>query len=160
MKNKNNVAAELALYSKTGKLSSPKIACTKCESLVTAFGTNLEGKIKKAGGLSNLLETFTCRKCTSASKPAKPIKEKKVKKVKLHKKINEEGEVVYDIPKMKFSTPRNIFLKDAPDLIIDLTKFSCAAPQLFLDNGRACHGCAYWNNCQCPIKTANEFATA
>ena len=158
MKNKNNVADEIALYNKTGKLSSPKIACTKCEGLVTAFGSNLEGKIKKYGGLSNLLETFTCRKCVSASKPAKVEKIKKVRKVKLHKKTNEQGETVYDIPKMKFSTPRNVFLKDAPDLIENLTKFSCAAPQLFLNNGKTCDGCAFWNNCKCPIKTSNEFA--
>jgi hypothetical protein len=158
MKNKNTIADEITLYNKTGKLSSTKITCTKCSGLVTAFGTNLEGKIKKHGGLSNLLETFTCRKCTSASKPAKPVKEKKARKVKLHKKINEEGEVVYDIPRMKWSIPKNTFLKDEPELIADLTKFSCVAPQLFLNNGKTCDGCTFWSNCQCPIKTANEFA--
>ena len=158
MKNKNNVTDEIALYNKTGKLSSPKIACSKCQSLVTAFGSNLEGKIKKYGGLSNLLENFICRKCTSASKPAKVEKIKKVRKVKLSKKVDENGEVKYEIPKMKWSTSKNTFLKDEPELVEELTKFSCVAPQLFLNNGKSCDGCAFWNNCQCPIKTANEFA--
>ena len=153
-----NKQAFIKSYNETGKGTSNKIPCIKCFTPTTMFGSNLANRIKKYGGLSNLLESFTCRKCISASKPTKPIKEKKVRKVKLHKKTNEQGEVVYDIPKMKWSTPRNVMLKDAPDLIEDHTKHSCAAPQLFLDNGRACYGCVYWNNCQCPIKTANEFA--
>ena len=94
----------------------------------------------------------------SVSKPAKPIKEKKVRKVKLHKKTNEQGETVYDIPKMKWSTPKNTFLRDEPELIESLTAFSCVAPQLFLNNGKTCDGCTFWKNCKCPIKTANEFA--
>ena len=145
-------------FLKTGHLINKKIQCNKCETDVTMFGSNLENRINKFGTLWSLLDEFKCRKCISASKPAKPIKEKKVRKVKLHKKTNDQGEVVYDIPKMKWTVPRNVMLKDAPDLIEDHTKYSCAAPQLFLDNGRACHGCVYWNNCQCPIKTANEFA--
>jgi len=159
MKNKNNVTDEIALYNKTGKLSSPKIACSKCQSQVTAFGSNLEGKIKKYGGLSNLLENFICRKCTSASKPAKVEKIKKVRKVKLSKKVDENGEVKYDIPAFKVSVPRNTFLKDEPELIESISKNGvCLAPQLFLNNGKSCDGCTFWNNCQCPLKTANEFA--
>jgi hypothetical protein len=160
MKNKINTdESNIKHYNETGELYGKKIECNHCNALITCFGSNLEGKIEKFKTIENLLGTFVCRKCNSALKPAKPVKVKKVRKIKLHKKINEEGEIVYDIPKMKFSTPRNVFLKDAPDLIEGLTKFSCAAPQLFLDNARNCNGCAFWSNCQCPIKTANEFAT-
>ena len=148
MKNKE----QLESYKNSGKLLSPKLPCTKCQTPVTLFGSNLENRIKKYGGLENLLNTFTCRACNSTAKP------KTVKVAVKREKKEEKEEVVYDIPKMKWTVPRNVMLKDAPDLIEDHTKYSCAAPQLFLDNGRACHGCVYWNNCQCPIKTANEFA--
>jgi len=159
MKNKNTVADEIELYNKTGKLSSPKIACSKCQGLVTAFGSNLEGKIKKYGGLSNLLETFACRKCVSASKPIKPEKIKKVRKVTLHVKTDKDGKIKYDIPAFKVSIPKNTFLKDEPELIENISKNGiCLAPQLFLNNGKSCDGCTFWSNCQCSIKTANEFA--
>jgi hypothetical protein len=147
-------------YNETKKLPSLKIPCSKCDGSSTAFGTNLEGKIKKFGTLVNLLTSFECRKCTGASKPAKPVKEKKARKIKLHKKINEEGEVVYNIPIMKVFVPKNTFLKDEPDLVKSLTKTTCVNPQLYLDNARNCNGCVYWNNCQCKLRTENEFACA
>jgi hypothetical protein len=147
-------------YLKNGHLINKKIQCNKCEAEVTMFGSNLENRIKKFGTLWSLLDEFKCRKCTSASKPAKPIKEKKARKVKLHKKINEEGEVVYDIPKMKFTVPRNVFLKDAPDLITSMTQSTCVNPTLYLDNARNCNGCAFWTHCQCKLRTENEFACA
>ena len=155
MKNKNN---EMELYKNTGKLSSPKITCTKCSTPTTCFGDNLAKRIAKYGGLDVLLDTFTCRSCASAAKPPKPLKEKKVKKVKLHKKINEEGEIVYDIPVMKIFIPKNTFLKDEPDLVKSLTVATCVNPQLYLDNARNCNGCVYWNNCNCKLRTENEFA--
>jgi len=145
-------------FVKTGHLINKKIQCNKCETDVTMFGSNLENRIKKFGTLWSLLDEFKCRKCVSASKPAKPIKEKKVRKVKLHVKTDENGQVKYDIPVFKISTPKNTFLKDEPELVADLTKFSCVAPQLFLNNGKTCDGCVFWSNCQCPIKTSNEFA--
>jgi len=154
MKNKNALNDIILTYTNTGKLPTKYITCTGCNTEVTAFGSNLEGKIKKFGTLVNLLTTFKCRTCTSA---AKPKKEKKVS-VRLLKREKKEEIKNYEIPKMKWSTPKNTFLKDEPELIENLTKNSCVAPQLFLNNGRACHGCAFWNNCQCSIKTANEFA--
>ena len=160
MKNKNDLNDIILTFTNTGKLPTKYITCTKCSTEVTAFGTNLEGKIKKFGTLVNLLTTFECRKCTSASKPAKPVKEKKARKIKLHKKINEEGEVVYDIPIMRVFVPKNTFLKDEPDLVKSLTKATCVNPQLYLDNARNCNGCVYWNNCQCKLRTENEFACA
>ena len=146
-------------YLKNGHLINKKIQCNKCEAEVTMFGSNLENRINKFGTLWSLLDEFKCRKCTSASKPAKPEKVKKVRKVKLHKKVNEEGEVVYDVPIMRVFVPKSTFLKDEPDLIKSLTKATCVNPQLYLDNARNCNGCVYWNNCQCKLRTENEFAT-
>jgi hypothetical protein len=151
MKNKE---AFIKSYNETGKGTSNKISCTKCDAEVTAFGSNLENKIKKAGSLEILLDTFVCRSCKSASMPKK---EKKIS-VRLMKRKKKEEIKSYVIPKMKWSVPKNTFLKDEPELIEDITKFSCVAPALFLNNARACHGCTFWSNCQCPLKTANEFA--
>ena len=152
MKNKE---AFIKSYNETGKGTSNKISCTKCNAEVTAFGSNLEGKIKKAGSLEILLDTFVCRGCKSS---AAPKKEKKIS-VRLLKREKKEEIKNYVIPKMKWSIPKNTFLKDEPELIESVTQFSCAAPALFLNNGKSCDGCAFWNNCQCPIKTSNEFAT-
>jgi hypothetical protein len=160
MKNKNDLNDIILTFTNTGKLPTKYITCTKCSAEVTAFGTNLEGKIKKFGTLVNLLTSFECRKCTSASKPAKPVKEKKARKIKLHKKINEEGEVVYSIPTLKPYVSREVFLKDAPDLIASMTQSTCVNPTLYLDNARNCNGCAFWTHCQCKLRTENEFAYA
>lgn len=143
-------------YLQHGHLINKKIQCNQCETDVTMFGSNLENRINKFGTLWSLLDEFKCRKCVSASKP----KKEKVVSVRFMKRVEKEEKKKLDIPKMKFSVPRNVFLKDAPDIIESVTQFSCAAPALFLNNGKNCDGCAFWNNCQCPIKTSNEFATA
>jgi hypothetical protein len=149
---KNNEQQEH--YLKNGHLINKKIQCNKCETDVTMFGSNLENRINKFGTLWSLLDEFKCRKCVSASKPKK---EKKVS-VRLMKREKKEEIKSYVIPKMKWSIPKNTFLKDEPELIESVTQFSCAAPALFLNNGKTCDGCVFWSNCQCPIKTANEFA--
>ena len=146
MKNKE----QLDNYKKTGHLIGKKIECTKCSTPITCFGTNLEGKVKKVGTLEILLETFICRNCKSVSKPAKAPK---VKKVSVKKGKREEIKS-YDVPKMQFSVPRNVFLKDAPDIIEAYTAFSCGAPALYLNNGRKCTGCLFFDNCGCALKKA------
>jgi hypothetical protein len=146
MKNKE----QLDNYKKTGHLLNKKIVCTVCTTHITCFGTNLEGKVKKVGTLEELLETFICRGCKSLAAPKKVVK---VKKVSLKKEKQEEIKN-YDVPKMKWSIPRNVFLKDAPDLIVDYTAFSCGAPALYLNNGRKCTGCVLFDNCGCALKKA------
>jgi hypothetical protein len=151
MKNKITTDKDnIKRYNDTGELVGKKIECNGCSTLITCFGSNLEGKIEKFGGIESLLETFVCRTCKSASKPKKVIKEKKIRT----KKAKQEEIKNYDIPKMKWSTPRNVFLKDAPDLIEDYTAFSCGAPALYLNNGRKCTGCALFDNCGCALKKA------
>ena len=128
MKNKD---AFIKAYNATGKGTSNKISCTKCDAEVTAFGSNLEGKIKKAGSLEILLDTFVCRSCKGALKPKKEIKTRVRKITK-----KEKAEVVYIIPKMKGFIPTNAYLKDTPELVQSMTNFSCVSPQLYLNNGR------------------------
>ena len=137
-------------FLKTGHLINKKIQCNQCETDVTMFGSNLENRINKFGTLWSLLDEFKCRKCVSASKPKK---EKKVS-VRKTKKAHKEELKKMDIPKMKFSVPRNVFLKDAPDIIEAYTAFSCGAPALYLNNGRKCTGCALFESCGCALKAA------
>jgi len=151
MKNK-----QLECYKKNGHLINKKIQCTLCSSDVTMFGSNLDNRIVKFGSIESLLETFKCRSCVSA---AKPKKEKKVS-VRFIKRKQKEEKKNLPIPQVKQFVPRNVFLKDAPDIIESYTSFSCAAPALYLDNGRACHGCSFYNNCKCALKGKNDFAVA
>ena len=146
MKNKE----QLDNYKKTGHLIGKKIECNTCTTPITCFGTNLEGKVKKAGSLEILLDTFICRGCKSL---AAPKKAPKVKKVSVKKSKQDEIKS-YIVPKMQFSVPRNVFLKDAPDIIEAYTAFSCGAPALYLNNGRKCTGCALFQNCGCALKVA------
>jgi hypothetical protein len=145
MKNKE----QLESYKNSGKLLSPKLPCTKCQTPVTLFGSNLENRINKYGGLENLLNTFTCRACNN---DAKPQREKKI--VIKASKTEEKEEVVYNIPKMKGFIPTNAFLKDTPELVQSMTNFSCVSPQYYLDHGRKCTGCIFADNCNCALKKA------
>jgi len=62
--NKNNTPAEVIeyltnYYETFGNLPTPVIECQVSGTAYTAFGTNLKGKIEKAGGIKELLTTFT-----------------------------------------------------------------------------------------------------
>ena len=145
MKNKE----ALQHYTKTGHLPNKKIICNKCSSSITMFGSNLENRIKKFGSLTELLETFNCRKCVSASKPKKIV----IKAKKVEKKPVEE--TVYEIPKMKFSIPRNVLLKDAADIQIACSSNgNCLSPSFYLDHNKSCFGCSFYSNCCSILKKA------
>ena len=64
MNNKNNTPAEVIeyltnYYETFGNLPTPVIECQVSGTAYTAFGTNLKNKIEKAGGIKELLTTFT-----------------------------------------------------------------------------------------------------
>jgi len=149
MKNKEEF---IKSYNETGKGTSNKISCTKCDAEVTAFGSNLEGKIKKAGSLEILLDTFVCRSCKGASKPKKEVK---ARVHKITKKEKAEELKKYDIPAFKISVPRNVFLKDAPDIIQSMSNSGiCLSPSYYLDHAKQCEGCTFYSDCQCALKAA------
>jgi hypothetical protein len=149
---KINNDAFIKAYNATGKGTSNKISCTKCDASVTAFGSNLEGKIKKAGGLEILLDTFVCRNCKSAAAPKKVFKER-VRKVT--KKDKAEELKKYDIPAFKISIPRNVYLKDAKDIQESMSSSGiCLSPSYYLDHAKQCEGCAFYSSCQCALKKA------
>jgi hypothetical protein len=134
-----------------GHLINKKIQCNKCETEITMFGSNLENRINKFGTLWNLLDEFKCRACVSASKP----KKEKVVKTKKTKKEKVEELKKLEIPKMKFSIPRDVFLKDAPDIIQSMSESGiCLSPSYYLDHAKQCEGCTFFNDCKCALKAA------
>lgn len=144
MKNKE----QLEHFKSKGHLINKKIQCNKCSTDITCFGSNLEGKISKFGSLEKLLENFICRSCVSSSRPKKIV----IKAKKISKK-EKALEKTVDIPKMKFSIPRNVLLSDAPDIIESVSKNgSCIRPDIYLNNDRSCDGCSLFNNCLASIK--------
>ena len=137
MKNK-----QLDSYKKNGHLINKKIQCTLCSSDVTMFGSNLDNRIIKFGSIELLLETFICRSCVSASKPKK---EKKVS-VRLIKRKEKEAKKVQTVPKLKPYVSREVYLKDTPDLVSEMTKNgSCIRPDIYLNDG--CYKCPYAQSC-------------
>ena len=97
--NKNNTPAEvieyLTNYFETfGNLPTPVIECQASGTAYTAFGTNLKNKIEKAGGIRELLTTFTGRGVVKKTAPKKEKKAEtniearpKKKAVKVQKKV-------------------------------------------------------------------------
>lgn len=66
MSNTNNTPTEvieyLVQYFETyNNLPTPVIECQSSGTAYTCFGSNLKGKIERAGGIRQLLETFTSR---------------------------------------------------------------------------------------------------
>jgi hypothetical protein len=148
MKNKE----QLESYKTNGHLINKKIVCTNCTVHITCFGSNLDGKISKYGGIETLLDTFKCRKCVSASKPKKIVIKAEKKPVKIAKE-----EIVYDIPKMIFKEKRNVLLSEAPDLIQSVSKNgSCIRPDIYLNNDRHCDGCSLYSSCLASIKNLSK----
>jgi len=150
MKNKE----QLNSYKKTGHLLNKKIVCTECTTHITCFGTNLEGKIAKYGGIETLLETFKCRSCVSASKP------KKVKKVTVKRAKKKDVKIEsYEVPKLKPYVSREVALKDSPELVSEMTENGvCIRPDIYLDFKR-CDDCPYVKNCNATCKTL-KYVTA
>lgn len=144
-----NIKKELQLLKDTGKLSThPHILCVKCEGKTTAFGSNLQGKIERAGGLDPLLSTFECRECRNAGKP------KKVPKApKRNKKASREYrkvEMLKNLPKMNFVRPEPVVLVKNPEYAAIVTAHACQRPDVFLDSNRSCDFCSLYEVCKAP----------
>jgi len=143
------IKAEEALLKQTGRLSShPHIFCIVCEGKTTAFGSNLENKVSKAGGLEELLSTFKCRQCRNVGKtPRLPKAPKRNKGVS---KQSKAAALVKDLPKMQFSERKPIVLVDNPEFAAKVTAHSCVRPDVFLDSNRSCDFCALYEVCKAP----------
>ena len=143
------IKAEEALLKQTGRLSShPHIFCIVCEGKTTAFGSNLQNKVSKAGGLEELLSTFKCRSCRNAGKT--PRLPKAPKRNKGLSKQSKAAALIKDLPKMQFSERKPIVLVDNPEFAGEVTAHSCVRPDVFLDSNRSCDFCALYNVCKAP----------
>ena len=143
------IKAEEALLKQTGRLSShPHIFCIVCEGKTTAFGSNLQNKVSKAGGLEELLSTFKCRSCRNAGKT--PRLPKAPKRKKGLSKQSKAAALIKDLPKMQFSERKPIVLVDNPEFAAKVTAHSCVRPDVFLDSNRSCDFCALYEVCKAP----------
>jgi hypothetical protein len=154
----------ISLYNETKKLPNTCIPCSKCNTAVTATHGNLETKIKKYNGISNLLHTFICKKCSllSLSKKPKTIKTAAKKIVKKADKNDEadflkkDAEGRYNIPLVNFNNVNKSYsIKDisqSKELTIEFTKGTCWRPKLYLDNDSYCTGCELYEHCACSAK--------
>jgi hypothetical protein len=144
----------IALYNKIKKLPEPKVPCVTCGTGVTMFSTNLEARVTKFKGISNLLNNFVCRNCT---KKHNPVKNKKAKKVKPEKQVKEE--IKYDIPIM-VKAPVVVYqfneIADNEERVKYVTNGNCPQPHIYLDNGKYCNGCCLYRYCACTIKRLNN----
>ncbi len=145
---KINITAWIETFNSTGKLPEQRIPCSNesCTTSTTCFGANLDSKIAKHGGLMNLLTTFECRECRSASKPAK------VKPVRAPRASTKQEEPTQSTPRVNINaTPTRFDFKNESD-VQELTSGQCQRPDIFLDNDRACDGCGLYAHCACTSK--------
>jgi hypothetical protein len=126
----------------------------KCEGKTTAFGSNLQNKISKAGGLGELLSNFECRQCRNAGKT--PRLPKAPRKNKGLSKQSKAAELIKDLPKMQFSERRRISLIDEPQVAAEVTAHSCVRPDIFLDSSRSCDFCALYQVCKAPNRSLSK----
>jgi len=153
------IKAEEALLKQTGRLTShPHIFCVKCEGKTTAFGSNLAGKIKKAGSLEALLSAFECRNCRTAgaNKPHSDKAPSKKRGSKGAAKVAKTQEMLRDLPKMQFSDRTPVVLLDNPEFAAMVTSVACQRPDLFLNAGRKCIDCNLYSVCAAPCKNLGK----
>ena len=137
---------ETETYRKTGKLSShPHIFCVGCGERVTAFGTNLNNKIIKAGGVEELISSFKCRACSGVNKPKKAKPQKRAKKVKA---------VIEHYPPPAY----NGYTKTLVDLNKEASSVTstCWRPDIFLNSGKVCDDCSLYDLCNCASKKLSK----
>lgn len=152
-----NIKDELKLLKETGKLSThPHIHCSKCNGKTTAFGTNLEGKIKKAGGLEQLLNTFECRSCRNIGKPVIVKVNNRVKKKRKPKELR-TSELLKNPPKMSFPPRVRLNLLEHPEVTAELTSTACVRPDIFLDSDRTCDYCNLYELCKAPNRKLSKY---
>lgn len=153
------IKAEEALLKQTGKLTShPHIFCIKCEGKTTAFGSNLQNKISKAGGLGELLSTFECRNCRTAgqNKQRLPKAPRKKRGSIGAAKVAKTVEMLKNLPQMRFPERKPIVLLDNPDFAAQVTAFACQRPDLYLNAGRTCVDCNLYSVCAAPCKNLGK----
>lgn len=81
------------------------------------------------------------------------MKQKKQKKKRQLKQLKEFAKN-YQVPSLKNVVRTNLL--DNKDGIALVTSNACIRPDIYLDNGRNCEGCPYYDDCQCSIKRLSK----
>lgn len=151
MQMKINITAWIETFESTGKLPESRIPCSNetCNTTTTCFGSNLNNKIAKHGGLMNLLTTFKCRDCRSAERPVVAVSKapRKVKPTTPSSQEHDMSPVYVDAQ----AVPTRYNLEDAAQ-VQELTTGACQRPDIYLDNHKACDGCGLYEHCACKFK--------
>lgn len=158
------------IYTETGKLPSNDIPCNKCTMGITCTHGNLHSKVKKFGGINNLLTKFVCKTCKSNVKEEADLQQPRVKKDKVaverKRAIQREEDIQkgiapndngrYNIPTIDLNPTRKSYsieqIAQDPQLTHELTTGCCLKPQLFLNNDSNCTGCQLYENCNAGCK--------
>jgi hypothetical protein len=144
------VALFVKTYEEKGKLPEKKIPCVKCGEAVSMFNDNLKHRVAKFGSVFNLLTQFECRVCRKSEKVAKTTKKISKKKEKV---LNED---IIHIPIKMVQSERNVMsfqtIAASKELTAEFTNGSCMQPHMFLNQGRSCKGCIFFDNCLCSCK--------
>jgi hypothetical protein len=155
METKYMTAEKFALFVKTyeesGKLPEKKIPCVACGEEVSMFHDNLRHRIAKFGSVTNLLSGFQCRACRKTEKAPKVSKKASKKKV-----VEETPATESFAPVRMIQSERNVMtfqdIAASKELTEEFTNGSCMQPHMFLNQGRSCKGCIFFDNCLCNCK--------
>ena len=122
-----------------------KIPCNATGKLTTCVGPWKDKKIKEYGSLENLLRNYK-------RKEASPKKQKQV----VSKQHQENEQVVYNLPILKFEAPKPL----TPEQLAQESKSVCLRPDIYLTNGKHCDGCSYYSLCLSSLKKLPKYAKA
>jgi hypothetical protein len=150
-------------FEKNKKLPEKQVPCSKCDSKVTMWSTNLTNRLTKFRGIRDLLTNFTCRDC--GPKKAKVAVVVKAKAPKVKKEIVVIEPVVSEVKETKYNRLPAVKSGTVIDLVVDAeyckiyTEGACVRPDIFLDNDRSCNKCRLYENCRASCRRlANEKA--
>jgi hypothetical protein len=136
----DQIAQFIEFYKVHNTIPGNKIPCNATRKLTTCVGPWKDKKIKEYGGLENLLRNYK-------RKEASP------KKQLLSEVMKEE--VIYELPAFKYQP-----IPMTSEQLAQESKSACLRPDIFLNNGRHCDGCAYFSLCLSALKKLPKFAKA
>ena len=146
----SQIAEFVAFYKKYKNFPGSKIPCTISGKLTTCVGPWMKKKIAEFGGAEKLLRNYVCRGVLKQQRQIiKPVKKERQKKIKLAK----DDQQNWIIPKMSFAPPKPMSKSE----LTETTRSQCLRPDIFLNNGRHCEGCHYFELCVNRLKSASPW---
>jgi len=152
------IKAWIEHFEERGNFPGFKIPCSKTGKLSTCVGPWKDKKIKEFGSAENLLRNYVSRSANKTLRTAvitpigaKPKKGRK-RKEKTEEQIREE-KVRKSIPQFKETIRGPLSGND----LIESTRHSCQRPDIFLDNGRNCNGCEFYQICENSLKNLPDW---